>query len=234
MIIVMAYGYARRAGAAPPDLSAAAPGSPQAARARDEMAKAFEDDVTQALIPFVDKTYRTLADRDHRAMAGLSMGGFQTFQITLNHLDLFSHIGGFSGAGGSARRSQARHEDRLQRRVRGSGGLREESAPVVPRRGHGRARALREPYPRPAHVADRGGGSTCVLGVTQAPITSGRRGGAISRISRRDCSGRSSPVTRPAAYRFQPREAEIRRAASSSTRRVCSTVVGKESSNTCR
>jgi enterochelin esterase family protein len=33
-------------------------------------------------------------------MAGLSMGGMQTFHITLNHLDLFSHIGGFSGAGG--------------------------------------------------------------------------------------------------------------------------------------
>jgi enterochelin esterase family protein len=33
-------------------------------------------------------------------MAGLSMGGMQTFQITLNHLDLFSHIGGFSGAAG--------------------------------------------------------------------------------------------------------------------------------------
>ena len=43
---------------------------------------------------------RTIADRDHRAMAGLSMGGMQTFQITLNHLDLFSWIGGFSGAGG--------------------------------------------------------------------------------------------------------------------------------------
>ena len=65
-----------------------------------DMAKAFEDDVTQALIPFVDATYRTIADRDHRAMAGLSMGGMQTFQITLNHLDLFSYIGGFSGAGG--------------------------------------------------------------------------------------------------------------------------------------
>ena len=64
------------------------------------MAKTFEDDVTQALIPFVDKTFRTLTDRDHRAMAGLSMGGMQTFHITLNHLDLFSHIGGFSGAGG--------------------------------------------------------------------------------------------------------------------------------------
>ena len=48
----------------------------------------------------VDKNYRTLSDRDHRAMAGLSMGGMQTFQITLNHLDLFSYIGGFSGAGG--------------------------------------------------------------------------------------------------------------------------------------
>ena len=33
-------------------------------------------------------------------MAGLSMGGMQTFQVTLNHLDLFSYIGGFSGAAG--------------------------------------------------------------------------------------------------------------------------------------
>ena len=65
-----------------------------------EMASAFEDDVTQALIPYIDSTFRTIADRDHRAMAGLSMGAMQTFQITLNHLDLFSYIGGFSGAGG--------------------------------------------------------------------------------------------------------------------------------------
>jgi enterochelin esterase family protein len=65
-----------------------------------EMTSAFQADVTDALIPFVDSTYRTIADRDHRAMAGLSMGGFQTFQITLTRLDLFSHIGGFSGAGG--------------------------------------------------------------------------------------------------------------------------------------
>ena len=100
MIIVMAYGYARRAGAPAPDVAPPAAGSPQGARARDEMAKTFEDEVTQVLIPFVDRSYRTLADREHRAMAGLSMGGFQTFHITLNHLDLFSHIGGFSGAGG--------------------------------------------------------------------------------------------------------------------------------------
>jgi enterochelin esterase-like enzyme len=99
MIVVMAYGYARRAGAANPPVTGA-PGTPQGAQARNEMAKVFEDEVTQVLIPFVDKTYRTLADRDNRAMAGLSMGGFQTFHITLNHLDLFSHIGGFSGAAG--------------------------------------------------------------------------------------------------------------------------------------
>jgi enterochelin esterase-like enzyme len=100
MIVVMAYGYARRAGVPAPDLTGKPFGSPEMRKAMQEMAAAFEDDVTQALIPFVDATYRTTADRDHRAMAGLSMGGMQTFQITLNHLDLFSHIGGFSGAGG--------------------------------------------------------------------------------------------------------------------------------------
>jgi enterochelin esterase-like enzyme len=100
MIVVMAYGYARRAGQAPPDLAGKPFGSPEMLKAMQDMSADFEDDVTQALIPFVDSTYRTLSDRDHRAMAGLSMGGMQTFQITLDHLDLFSYIGGFSGAGG--------------------------------------------------------------------------------------------------------------------------------------
>ncbi len=66
-----------------------------------DMMAVFEADVTEALMPFIDKTFRTIADRDHRAMAGLSMGGMQTFQIALNHLDVFSHIGGFSGAAGA-------------------------------------------------------------------------------------------------------------------------------------
>jgi enterochelin esterase-like enzyme len=52
------------------------------------------------LIPLIDATYRTVPDREYRAMAGLSMGGMQTFQVTLKHLDLFAYIGGFSGAGG--------------------------------------------------------------------------------------------------------------------------------------
>jgi enterochelin esterase-like enzyme len=100
MIVVMAYGYARRAGHAPPDLTGKPFGSPEMLKAMQEMTAAFEDDVTQVLIPYIDSTFRTLSDRDHRAMAGLSMGGMQTFQVTLDHLDLFSYIGGFSGAGG--------------------------------------------------------------------------------------------------------------------------------------
>ena len=100
MIVVMAYGYARRANQPVPDLTGKPFGSPEMRKAMQDMAAAFEADVTEALIPFVDATFRTIPDRDHRAMAGLSMGGMQTFQVTLNHLDLFSHIGGFSGATG--------------------------------------------------------------------------------------------------------------------------------------
>ena len=98
MIIVMANGYASRAGYVVPDLTGKPFGSPEFIKVMQERMGAFEDDMTQALIPFIDKTFRTLADRDHRAMAGLSMGGMQTFQVTFNHLDLFSYIGGFSGA----------------------------------------------------------------------------------------------------------------------------------------
>ena len=50
------------------------------------------------LIPFVDTTFRTLTDRDNRAMAGLSWGGHQTFDLVLNHLDTFAWMGAFSGA----------------------------------------------------------------------------------------------------------------------------------------
>ena len=58
---------------------------------------AFERVLVDDLIPYIDSTYRTLADQPHRAMAGLSMGGMQTRTITLANLDKFSHIGVFSG-----------------------------------------------------------------------------------------------------------------------------------------
>ncbi len=98
MIVVMANGYARRAGQPVPDLAGKAFGSPEMRKAMQDMISAFDADMTEALIPFIDSKFRTMPDRDHRAMAGLSMGGMQTFQVTFQHLDLFSYIGGFSGA----------------------------------------------------------------------------------------------------------------------------------------
>jgi enterochelin esterase-like enzyme len=59
------------------------------------------------LIPWIDGNFRTLADRDHRAMAGLSMGGMQTAAITMVNLDKFSHIGLFSGGTASGGRGGA-------------------------------------------------------------------------------------------------------------------------------
>ena len=52
------------------------------------------------LIPVIEKTYRVLPGRENRAMAGLSMGGMQTFLTTLANLDKFAYIGGFSGSTG--------------------------------------------------------------------------------------------------------------------------------------
>lgn len=52
--------------------------------------------LTGELIPKIDATYRTLSTRDHRALAGLSMGGMQAIQIGLTHPDLFASVGAFS------------------------------------------------------------------------------------------------------------------------------------------
>ncbi len=50
------------------------------------------------LIPYIDQNFRTKSDRENRAMAGLSWGGHQTFDIVLNNLDKFAWMGTFSGA----------------------------------------------------------------------------------------------------------------------------------------
>lgn len=57
----------------------------------------FENILLKDIIPMIDSSYRTIADRKSRGMAGLSMGGMQTRNIGLSHLDTFSHIGIFSG-----------------------------------------------------------------------------------------------------------------------------------------
>ena len=58
----------------------------------------FYEVMMNDLIPTIDAKFRTLTDRDHRAMAGLSWGGHQTFDVVLNHLDKFAWMGTFSGA----------------------------------------------------------------------------------------------------------------------------------------
>jgi enterochelin esterase-like enzyme len=81
MIVVMPNGFARAAGS-------------------DARTGAFEDDLLKDIIPYIESHYPVLADRDHRALAGLSMGAGQSLRIGLKHLDTFAFIGAFSGAGG--------------------------------------------------------------------------------------------------------------------------------------
>jgi enterochelin esterase-like enzyme len=102
MIVVMERGYATRPGESP-----AGRGGVQTAARGATSPSAFESVIISDLIPMIDRTFRTVSDRDHRAMAGLSMGGGQTIQITLNNLDKFAYIGGFSGAGGGMGRGAA-------------------------------------------------------------------------------------------------------------------------------
>jgi enterochelin esterase family protein len=92
MIVVMDRGYASRPGAPPFALAGDA-------RRRDlELAfGTFADVVTHDLIPAIDASYRTVGDRGHRAMAGLSMGGMQTLFIASRHLDKFAYIASLSG-----------------------------------------------------------------------------------------------------------------------------------------
>ena len=86
MLVVMETGYATKTGATPVPGPTGTPTVPNA----------FEQVLVDDLIPMIDAHYRTQADRSSRAMAGLSMGGNQTMQITSNHLDTFAWIGAFS------------------------------------------------------------------------------------------------------------------------------------------
>ena len=91
MIVVMDRGYATRAGQTAPALPGGGP------EGRNAAFQVFEEVLIGEIIPKIDSSYRTIADREHRAMAGLSMGGMQTLQIGLKHLDTFAWLGSFSG-----------------------------------------------------------------------------------------------------------------------------------------
>ncbi|HEY2952984.1 MAG TPA: alpha/beta hydrolase-fold protein, partial [Verrucomicrobiae bacterium] len=60
--------------------------------------KPFEDDLIKDIIPFIESHYSVKAERENRALAGLSMGGGQSLNIGLANLDTFAWVGGFSSA----------------------------------------------------------------------------------------------------------------------------------------
>jgi len=94
MIIVMDRGYATRPGTV---LAPLTRGRALDIEALHQRFEAFESVVIDELIPMIDATYRTIPDREHRALAGLSMGSLQAQQIGLGHLDTFATIGVLSG-----------------------------------------------------------------------------------------------------------------------------------------
>ena len=67
---------------------------------------AFERELVGDLIPFIEARYSVQADREHRALAGLSMGGGQSLNFGLANLDTFAWVGGFSSAPNTAQPAQ--------------------------------------------------------------------------------------------------------------------------------
>ncbi|MBR6275891.1 MAG: acetyl xylan esterase [Prevotella sp.] len=65
---------------------------------RSEYGASFYPVLLNDLIPYIDQNFRTKSDRENRAMAGLSWGGHQTFDVVLQNLDKFAWLGTFSGA----------------------------------------------------------------------------------------------------------------------------------------
>lgn len=85
-LVVMPFGYGAPPGTEPFDGSFV------------DIANTFSKDLLVDVIPYVEAKFPVYTDRDHRAIAGLSMGGVESLTIGLNHLDLFSYVAGFSAA----------------------------------------------------------------------------------------------------------------------------------------
>lgn len=96
MIVVMPLGYGA------PEIVQPAPrsGAPfQNRELRERNFDKFRDSLIQEVIPMVEKAYKVQANRDSRAIAGLSMGGAESLLTGLNRIDLFGWVGSFSAGG---------------------------------------------------------------------------------------------------------------------------------------
>jgi enterochelin esterase-like enzyme len=89
LVVVMPYGYTSRLPAGEQRRGAAG--------YKQDMEE-FAVDFVSDLVPLVESRYRVIADREHRAIAGLSMGGGQSLAIGLTHPDMFRSVAGFSSA----------------------------------------------------------------------------------------------------------------------------------------
>jgi enterochelin esterase-like enzyme len=88
MVMVMPAGHTSQTFRAPAAAPAGTPATPPA----DEFVKEFTTDI----MPYAEKNYRVLVDRSNRAIAGLSMGGSQTLNIAMPHLEKFAYVGVYS------------------------------------------------------------------------------------------------------------------------------------------
>jgi enterochelin esterase-like enzyme len=93
LVVVMPFGFAQQR----------APGGGRGDASENKMQReGFLKDFLEDVVPMVDAKYRVYADRDHRAIAGLSLGGAQALAIGLTHLELFSRVAAFSPAMGAS------------------------------------------------------------------------------------------------------------------------------------
>jgi enterochelin esterase family protein len=111
MLVVMPNGSLPRP-AKFPAFTPGRPASPEVTAAMNALQERFTNELLKEIVPFVEKHYRVHTGREHRALAGLSMGGGQTLRVVTTHPDQFAYVGVWSAGlfGGNAAEFEKRNE----------------------------------------------------------------------------------------------------------------------------